>query len=62
MSVGMLEPRPMRAVAALMNQSPTKKSKPKAPRGRGGKAANRDMNQATTDDFEREDMGIAPKE
>jgi len=59
----MLEPRPMRAVAALMKQSSNKKSKPKTPHGRrGGKAAKGDSNQATTDDFEREDMGIAPKE
>ena len=46
-----------------MKQAPKKKSKPKTPRGRaGGKVADPEMNQATTDDFEREDMGIAPKE
>jgi hypothetical protein len=40
-----------------------KSSRPRPPRGRrGGKADAADMNQATTEEFEREDMGVAPKE
>ena len=47
-----------------MNTRTTPKhTKRKLPRGRhGGKADAEDMNQATTGDFEREDLGIAPKE
>jgi hypothetical protein len=44
-------------------KKPTKRSKAKTPRGRpGAKPAGGEMNQATTSDFEREDLGIAPKE
>jgi hypothetical protein len=40
-----------------------KHSKAKTPGGRrGAKAGVEDMNQATTGDFEREELGIAPKE
>jgi hypothetical protein len=38
------------------------RSKPKIPRGRGGKAAPKQLNQATSKEFEREGMGVAPKE
>lgn len=45
-----------------MKQSAPKDSKAKLPRGRRKGAAEDEMNQATTRDFEREEMGIAPKE
>ena len=41
----------------------TKKAKPKIPRGRrDGKPDDKDQNQATVDEFDREGMGVAPKE
>jgi len=46
-----------------MKKPPTQRSSSKTPRGRrGAKPDGNEMNQATTDEFEREDMGIAPKE
>ena len=46
-----------------MKQTAPKHSKAKMPRGkRGGGDGDRAMNQATTKDFEREELGIAAKE
>ena len=46
-----------------MKQSAPKHSKAKLPRGRrNARAGGEEMNQATTHDFDREELGIAPKE
>jgi hypothetical protein len=46
-----------------MKQSSSKRPSAKAPRGRpAGKPDTDTVNKATTAEFEREDMGIAPKE
>jgi hypothetical protein len=46
-----------------MTKPATKRPKPKTPRGRRGVKPNAsNPNQGTTDAFEREDMGVAPKE
>lgn len=46
-----------------MTQANNPKKEPKLPRGRRtGHPVGEKLNQATTDEFEREDMGVAPKE
>lgn len=47
-----------------MTNKPSGPSKPKLPRERGGKkpAASTRNNQATTEDMEREGLGVAAKE
>ena len=46
-----------------MSKAASKAPKARIPRGRRtSKPAVPDMNRATTDEFEREDMGVAPKE
>jgi hypothetical protein len=45
-----------------MNSSERKSSKPKFPRGKSSAAASARPNQATGAEFEREGLGVAPKE
>jgi hypothetical protein len=46
-----------------MKDSQAIRATPKVPRGRRGKPPrDNQLNQATADDFEREGMGVAPKE
>ncbi len=46
-----------------MKMSKPSQAKPRVPRGRRGqKAGSRETNQATVEEFEREGMGVAPKE
>lgn len=47
-----------------MTNKPAVPAKPKLPRGRGGKkpAASAKINQATTEDMQREGLGVAAKE
>lgn len=47
----------------MAKTSDRKRPKPRAPAARKGTKRNTSStNEATTDEFEREDMGIAPKE
>ncbi|HEY8434247.1 MAG TPA: hypothetical protein VIK68_06500 [Sphingomicrobium sp.] len=56
------EPLAHEAVRDIMTKAKQPKAaKSPAPR-RGGKASADEMNQATTAEFDREQMGIAPKE
>ena len=46
-----------------MTKNKQSQPKPKQPRGRRtGHPTNHKLNQATTDEFEQEGMGVAPKE
>ena len=47
-----------------MSKAPTKPAKPRLPESRAGikPAASDKINQATTEDLQREDLGIAAKE
>ena len=46
-----------------MTKNKQSQPKPKQPRGRRtGHPTDRNLNQATTDEFEQEGMGVAPKE
>lgn len=45
-----------------MIKKDTDRSKPRLPRGSGGKAPAAQLNQATTEEFEREGLGVAAKE
>jgi hypothetical protein len=64
-AAGLWNPATARVVAEgpMKKATSSKRTAPKTPRGRKGvKPKSGEINQATTDEFEREDMGIAPKE
>ena len=61
-AAGLTYREPHRAAAGF-HRMQSAKPKPKVPRGRRGKTPPKtEVNQATSKDFEREGMGVAPKE
>ena len=46
----------------IRDEASHKPSKPRVPRGRRGPKTDKQVNQATANEFEREGMGVAPKE
>ena len=56
-------PAARRRFPKAMAKTKQSQPKPKQPRGRRtGHPTDRKLNQATTDEFEQEGMGVAPKE
>jgi hypothetical protein len=52
----------LRPSAAGFQSMESSKIKPRVPRGRRGAKPNHELRQATVKEFEREEMGVAPKE
>ena len=56
-------PEPARATARFQAMSEKSKSKPRVPHGRrGAKPHDENENQATVEEFDREGLGVVPKE